>query len=66
MQYLHMPPPLDDIEPLDYCMLLGVIFQSVSVIANAVIISRFLYALPAWEGSCLWNLSTELMFVRRL
>jgi len=52
-----MPPPVDDIEPLEYCKLLGVIFQSVSVIANAVIISRFLYALPAWGGF----LSVELV-----
>ena len=77
-----MPPALDDIEQLDCCKLLGVIFQSnfkmdshiefilsqctqrmyllkllrhqglpdvqLSVVAYAVIISRLLYALPAW------------------
>ena len=79
-----MPPALDDIEQLDCCKLLGVIFQSnfkmdshiefilsqcaqrmyllkllrhqglpdvqLSVVAYAVIISRLLYALPAWGG----------------
>ena len=84
VQYFHMPPPLDDIEQLDCCMLLAVIFQynfkidshiqfilsqcaqrlyllkllrhqslpdaQLSVIANALIISRLLYALPAWGG----------------
>ena len=79
-----MPHPPDDIEQLDCCKLLGVIFQSnfkmdshiqfilsqcaqrlyllkllrhqglpdaqLSGIANAVIISRLLYALPAWGG----------------
>ena len=90
VQYFHMPP-LADIEQLDCCKLLGVIFQSnfkmdshiqiilsqcaqrlyllkllrhqglpdaqLSVIANAVIISRLLYALPAWGGF----LSVELV-----
>ena len=28
VQYFHMPPALDDIEQLDCCKLLGVIFQS--------------------------------------
>ena len=28
VQYFHMPPPLDDIEQLDYHKLLGIIFQS--------------------------------------
>ena len=28
VQYFHMPPPLVDIEQLDCCKLLGVIFQS--------------------------------------
>jgi len=84
VQYFHMPPALNDIEQLDCCKLLGVIFQSnfkmdshiefilsqctqrmyllkllrhqglpdvqLSVVAYAVIISRLLYALPAWEG----------------
>ena len=96
-----MPPGLDDIELLDCCKLLGVIFQSnfkmdshiqfilsqcsqrmyllkllrhqglpdaqLSVVPNAVIISRLLYALPAWGGF----LSVELVnrinaFFRRL
>ena len=90
-QYFHMPPPLVDIEQLDCCKLLGVIFQSnskmdsyiqfilsqcaqrlyllkllrhqglpdaeLSVIANAVIVSRLMYALPAWGGF----LSVELV-----
>ena len=84
VQYFHMPPALDDIEQLDCCKLLGVIFQSnfkmdshiefilsqcaqrmyllkllrhqglpdaqLSVVAYAFIISRLLYALPAWGG----------------
>ena len=84
VQYFYMPPPLDDIEQLDCCMLLAVILQynfkmvshiqfilsqcaqrlyllkllrhqglpdaQLSVIANALIISRLLYALPAWGG----------------
>jgi len=84
VQYFHMPPALDNIEQLDCCKLLGVIFQSnfkmdshiefilsqcaqrmyllkllrhqglpdvqLSVVAYAVIISRLLYALPAWGG----------------
>jgi len=100
VQYFHMPP-LVDIEQLDCCKLLGVIFQSnfkmnshilfilsqcaqrqyllrllhrqglpdaeLSVIAFAVIISRLLYALPAWGGF----LSVELVnginaFFRRM
>jgi len=87
-----MPPPgLGDIEQLECCKLLGVIFQSnfkmdshiqfilsqcaqrmyrlklllhqglpdaqLSVIANAVIVSRHFYALPAWRGF----LSVELV-----
>jgi len=101
VQYFYMLPGLDDIELLDCCKLLGVIFQSnfkmdshiqfilsqcsqrmyllkllrhqglpdaqLSVVPNAVIISRLLYALPAWGGS----LSVELVnrinaFFRRL
>jgi len=84
VQYFHMLPAVDDIEQLDCCKLLGVIFQSnfkmdshiqfiisqcaqrlyllkllhhqglpearLSVIANAVIIWRLLYALPASGG----------------
>ena len=90
VQYFYMPPALDDIEQLDCCKLLGVIFQSnfkmdlniqfilshcaqrvyllkllhhrglsdaqLSVIAF-VVISRLLYALPAWGGF----LSVELV-----
>ena len=84
VQYFHMPPAPDDVEQLDCCKLLGVIFQSnfkmdwhiefilsqcaqhmyllkllchqvlsdvqLSVVAYVVIISRLLYALPAWGG----------------
>ena len=91
MQYFHIPPVLDNIEQLDCCKLLGVIFQSnfkmdshiqfvlspcaqrmyllkllrhqglpdaqLSVIANAIIVSRLFCALRA----CGRFLSVELV-----
>ena len=79
-----MPPAVDDIEQLDCCKLLGVIFQhnlkmdshvqyimsqcaqrmyllkllrqqvmppgQLSVVGHSIIVSRILYALPAWGG----------------
>jgi len=91
-----MPPPLVDIEQLDCCKLLGVIFQSNFKMASHIqfILSQcaqrlyllkllrhmvcpmlnYQLLLMLWlfhvfcmpclygEGSCLWNLSTKLMF----
>jgi len=91
VQHFHMPPSVDDIEQINCCKLLGVIFQSnlkmdphvqyilsqcaqrmyllkllrhhgmsyaqLTVVTYSIIISRILYALPAWGGF----LSTELV-----
>ena len=91
--YFHLPPAVGDIEQVNCCKLLGVIFQSnlkmdshvhyiisqcaqrmyllkllrhqgmsgeqLSVVTYSIIVSRILYALPAWGGF----LSAELTFL---
>ena len=55
VQYFHMPPPLVDIEQLDCCKLLSVIFQSNFKIDSHIqfILSQRLYLLKLLRHQCL-------------